>query len=47
MFTLRLLGELPPLPPRIYFVRDELIEWVVGLAENLNLVALIGASWGG
>ena len=36
-------GELPPLPPRTFFVRDELIERVVNLAENLIPVALVGA----
>jgi tetratricopeptide (TPR) repeat protein len=37
------LGELPPPAPRDCFGRDELIEKVVGLAENLKPVALIGA----
>ena len=37
------LGELPPPPPRDCFGRDSLIEEVVGLAENLKPVALIGA----
>ena len=37
------LGELPPPPPRDCFGRDELIERVVGFAENLKPVALIGA----
>jgi predicted ATPase len=37
------LGELPPPPPRHCFGRDDLIEEVVGLAENLEPVALIGA----
>ena len=36
-------GEPPPPPPRACFGRDELIEKVVGLAENLEPVALIGA----
>jgi tetratricopeptide (TPR) repeat protein len=35
-------GELPP-PPPACFGRDELIEKVVGLAENLTPIALIGA----
>ena len=43
MSTLRLLGESPPPPPRACFGRDELIESVVGLADNMNPVALIGA----
>ena len=38
-----LLGELPPPAPRDCFGRDELIEKVVGLAENLEPIALIGA----
>ena len=33
----------PPPPPRVCFGRDELIERIVGLAENLDLFALIGA----
>jgi tetratricopeptide (TPR) repeat protein len=37
------LGELPPPPPRDCFGRDDLIDEVVGLAENLEPVALIGA----
>ena len=36
------LGELPPPPPRACFGRDEVIEEVVGFAENLEPVALIG-----
>ena len=38
------LGEPPPPMPRIFFGRDELIEKIVGLAENLTPTALIGAS---
>jgi tetratricopeptide (TPR) repeat protein len=37
------LGELPPPAPRDCFGRDGLIEKVVGLAENLQPIALIGA----
>jgi tetratricopeptide (TPR) repeat protein len=37
------LGELPPPAPRDCFGRDELIEKVVKLAENLEPIALIGA----
>ena len=37
------LGELPPPAPWDCFGRDELIEKVVRLAENLESVALIGA----
>ena len=36
-------GELPPLAPGDFFGRDELVERVVGLAENLKPIALIGA----
>jgi len=36
-------GEFPPPPPRTCFGRDELIERIVGLAENLTPIALIGA----
>ena len=35
-------GELPPPPLRACFGRDELIEKIVGLAENLTPLALIG-----
>jgi hypothetical protein len=37
------VGELLPQPPRDCFGRDDLIEEVVRLAENLEPVALIGA----
>ena len=43
MFEFSTPGELPPPPPRACFGRDELIESVVGLAESLDPVALIGA----
>jgi len=36
-------GESPPPPPRAHFGRGELVEKVVGLAENLTPIALIGA----
>ena len=36
-------GELPPPPPSACFGRDALIEEIVGLAENLEPFALIGA----
>ncbi|KAF9642815.1 hypothetical protein BDM02DRAFT_3192638, partial [Thelephora ganbajun] len=36
-------GELPPPPPRACFGREELIEKIVGLAQNLTPIALIGA----
>ena len=37
------LGESPPPAPRDCFGRDELVEKVVGLAEKLEPIALIGA----
>jgi len=37
------LGELPPPAPRACFGRDELIGRIIGLAENLAPIALIGA----
>ena len=37
------LGELPPPPPRACFGRDGLIGKIVGLAESLAPIALIGA----
>ena len=37
-----LLGESPPPPPRDCFGRDDLIESVVSLAEDLNSIALVG-----
>ena len=36
------LGELPPPAPRACFGRGELIEKIVGLAENFTPIALIG-----
>ena len=42
MSTFSLPGESPPPPPRACFGRDELIESLVGLAENMDPVALIG-----
>ena len=41
-FASSILGESPPPPPRACFGRDDLIERVVGLAENLTPMALIG-----
>ena len=35
--------ESPPPPPRAHFGRGELIEKIIGLAENLTPIALIGA----
>ena len=44
MFESRILpGESPPPAPRNIFGRNELIEEVVGLAENMEPIALIGA----
>ena len=43
MFIPSLPGELPPPPPRVCFGRGELIEKIIGLANNLDPVALIGA----
>jgi tetratricopeptide (TPR) repeat protein len=42
-FTSSIPGESPPPPPRACFGRDELIEKIVGLTENLTPIALIGA----
>ena len=36
-------GELPPPPPSACFGRDELIENIISLVENLKSIALIGA----
>ena len=43
IFASSVHGEPPPQPPRAIFGRNELIEKVVGLAENLEPIALIGA----
>ena len=42
MFTSSAPGESPPPPPRAYFGRGELTERIVGLAEDLTPIALIG-----
>ena len=42
-FVCSVPGELPPPRPRACFGRDELIEKIVRLAENLTPIALIGA----
>jgi tetratricopeptide (TPR) repeat protein len=42
-FASSILGESPPPRPRVCFGRGELIEKIVGLAETLTPVALIGA----
>jgi tetratricopeptide (TPR) repeat protein len=36
-------GELPPPSPRVFFGRDELIEKIVGFAQCLTPIALIGS----
>ena len=41
-FEPRILGESPPPPPGACFGRDKLIEKIVGLAESLTSIALIG-----
>jgi len=41
-FTSSTRGELPPPAPRACFGRDELIEKIISLAENLTPIALIG-----
>ena len=43
MVAFSLPRESPPPRPRACFGRDELIELVVGLAENMDPIALIGA----
>ena len=42
-FESSILGESPPLPPRSLFGRDELIEKIIDLADNLIPIALVGA----
>ena len=42
MFTSSVSGEYPPPPPRVCFGRDELIEEIISLAENLTPIALVG-----
>ena len=39
------LGESSPLAPKARFGRDDLIEKVVGFAENFELIALFDAGW--
>ena len=43
MSTSSRTGELPPPPPRAFFGRSELIERIIGFAERLTPIALIGA----
>ena len=43
MFVSSTSGESPPPAPRAFFGRGELIEKIVGLAENLSPFALVGA----
>jgi len=42
IFVFSTLGESPPSAPRACFGRDELIEKIVGLVEDLTPIALIG-----
>ena len=42
LFVSSMHGESPPPAPSIFFGRDELIETIVGLAERLKPIALIG-----
>ena len=43
IFRLSMLGESPPPLPGIFFGRDEWIEKIVGFAEHLTSIALLGA----
>jgi hypothetical protein len=43
MFESSVPGESPPVPPRTFFGRDELIEKIIDLAQNLSPIALVGA----
>ena len=43
MFQSSLLGEPQPPPPRACFGRDEMVNNIVGLVENLHPIALVGA----
>jgi hypothetical protein len=43
IFVFSTPGELPPPPPRVFFGRDDLIEEIVSLAEQITPIALIGA----
>ena len=43
IFASSTLGESPPPSPRVCFGRDELIEKIVDLTENLTPAALVGA----
>jgi tetratricopeptide (TPR) repeat protein len=42
IFAFSMPGESPPPPPGIFFGRDEWIERIIGLAEHLTSIALIG-----
>jgi len=42
MFESNIPSELPPRPPRAFFGRNELVDQIVGLAEDLTPLALIG-----
>ena len=43
IFKSSIPGEFPPLPPRTFFGRDELVEKIVDLTEGLTPIALISA----
>jgi len=42
MFGSPISSELPPRPPRVFFGRDELVDQITNLAEDLTPLALIG-----
>ena len=42
-FERSMQGEFPPPPPRACFGRDDLVEKIIGLVENLTPIALTGA----
>jgi len=42
-FESSIYGESPPPPPRTFFGREQLVEKIVDLAENLIPIVLIGA----
>jgi tetratricopeptide (TPR) repeat protein len=43
IFAFSIYGESPPPPPGVFYGRDECIEKIIGFAEHLTSVALIGA----
>ena len=42
MFKPTVPSELPPWPPRAFFGRSELVDQIIGFAENLTPLALVG-----